>query len=278
MQPRVSIGAYIPGADSNPSLVGKFNREIGLRAAMILVYKDWSQAPFVRDQLDGIWSHGAVPMVTWEPWTASGEGTSLREIAAGRYDGYLQEAARTAAAWNRPLMVRFGQEMNGPWFPWSGNPASYRAAWRHIVTVFRRLGADKVRWVWTPYVNSGGHLSFRRYFPGDRWVDWVGLDGINWGGAFPWRSFAQIFAASYRELVRITPKPIVIAETGSGEQGGSKARWVSAMLRRQIPRMPHVRAISFWDVPDRRGDIRVNSSPPALHALRSALSQPLFRG
>jgi endoglucanase len=131
--------------------------------------------------------------------------------------------------------------------------------------------------VWTPYANSGGHRPFSRYFPGGRWVDWVGLDGINWGGAFPWRSFNQIIGASYRELVRLTSKPIVLAETGSGEQGGNKARWVSAMLRRNIPRMSHIRAIAFWDVDDRRGDLRVDSSAASLRALRSALAKPRYR-
>ncbi len=219
----VSVGAFIPGGDSNPSLIDDMARSIGRQPAMIVSYKDWSQAPFVRDQLDGIWNHGAVPMITWEPWTSSGDGISLRRVARGKYDGYVEDAARAAAAWNRPLMVRFAQEMNGPWFPWSGSPSAYRAAWRHIVRVFRRSGADRVRWVWTPYANSGGHRPFSRYFPGGRWVDWVGLDGINWGGAFPWRSFIQIFGASYRELVRLTSKPIVLAETGSGEQGGNES-------------------------------------------------------
>ena len=98
----VSVGAYISGADENPALIDNFNSEVGRQAAVILTYKDWSQAPFALDQLEGIWNHGAVPMVTWEPWDVS-----LRGIAQGDYDGYVRDAAQAAAAWNRPLMIRF---------------------------------------------------------------------------------------------------------------------------------------------------------------------------
>jgi membrane-bound metal-dependent hydrolase YbcI (DUF457 family) len=270
--PTVSIGAFIPGADQNPSLIDNFDAETGRSASFLVCYKDWSQAPFVGDQLDGIWNHGAVPLVTWEPY-----GVSLRAIARGDYDGYVWDAARTAAAWDKPLMIRFAQEMNGDWFPWGGHPAAYKAAWRHLVRIFREAGADKVRWVWNPYVNSrGGKLPFVRYFPGGKWVDWAGLDAINWGGSFPWRTFRQIIGASYQQMIRLTSKPVIVAEAGSGEQGGNKAHWLGTMLRRNIPNMGHVRAVSFWSEADPRGDLRINSSSAALEAVRSALGKPLY--
>jgi membrane-bound metal-dependent hydrolase YbcI (DUF457 family) len=269
----VSIGAYISGADNNPSLIDNFDTQVGRQAAVILTYKDWSQAPFVGDQLDGIWNHGAVPMITWEPW-----GVSLKGIARGDYDGYVREAAQAAAGWGKPLMIRFAQEMNGDWFPWGGHPVAYKAAWRHLVRVFREAGADKVHWVWNPYVNSrGGRLPFTGYFPGGKWVDWVGLDAVNWGGAFPWRTFRQIIGRSYQQMTRLTRRPMIVAETGSGEEGGSKPHWVSRMLRHNVPRMGQVRALAFWSNNDPRGDLRVDSSSAALEALRSALGKPLYQ-
>ncbi|HEU5063719.1 MAG TPA: glycosyl hydrolase [Solirubrobacterales bacterium] len=274
---RVSIGGYVPNADNNPGLIQEFGNQIGRQPAIILTYKNWDQAPFVYHQLDGIWNQGAIPMVTWESWLSSGEGISLQAIANGSHDGYLQEAARAAAGWGKPLMVRFGQEMNADWFPWGHQPAAFRAAWRHMVHLFRAEGATNVLWVWTPYVNSGGKLPFKRYYPGAKYVDWVGFDAINWGGSFAWRSFGQVFIESYRQMLRISSEPMVLAETGSGESGGYKARWLSSMLRKVIPGMRHVRAIAFWSVADHRGDIRVNSSADALWALQSSLRLPLYR-
>jgi membrane-bound metal-dependent hydrolase YbcI (DUF457 family) len=274
---RVSIGGYIPDADNNTGLIQQYGSQIGRQPAIILSYKDWTQAPFVYDQLDGIWNQGAIPMITWESWDDNGNGVSLEAIAAGHHDGYLRDAARAAAGWGRPLMVRFGQEMNADWFPWGRQPAAFRAAWRHMVRLFRVEGATNVRWVWTPYVNSGGNLPFGRYYPGAKYVDWVGLDGINWGGNFAWRSFGQIFNESYQQLLRLSSEPMMLAETGSGESGGYKGRWLRQMLHRVVPRMRHVRAILFWSVPDYRGDVRVDSSGNALGALQGALRKPLYR-
>jgi hypothetical protein len=271
----VSIGAYVPGADNNKGLIENLHVEIGRQPAILLSYKDFSQAPFVYDQLDEISATGAVPLITWEPWTDSG-GVSLEAIANGSYDGYLDDAAKAAAGWEQPLMVRFAQEPNGPWFPWGKQPRAYRAAWHHIVGVFRAAGAYNVRWVWTPYVDSGGQLAFRKYYPGDRFVDWAGLDGINWGGNFAWRTPKEVFGASYHELISFTSKPLILAETGSGESGGSKAHWISAMLNRLVPRLRHVFAVAFWSVDDYRGDIRVDSSGEALGALQRSLRRPLY--
>lgn len=282
MAQEIGIGAYIPNADNNPALIDQFGREIGHQPVLLSSYKDWSQAPFVGKQLDQIWSHGAMPMITWEPWTSSGNGISLWAIANGSYDAYVRPAARAAASWGRPLMLRFAQEMNGTWFPWSdgagGNtPRAFKAAWRHLVRIFREEGARNVKWVWTPYAEIGGRLGFVRFFPGGRWVDWAGLDGINWGGSLGWRSFKEIFARSYHKLLRLTSRPLILAEVGCGEVGGRKAAWVSTMMTRQLPRMPHVRAVVFWSAADYRGDFRVDSSPAALRAVREAARAKRYR-
>jgi membrane-bound metal-dependent hydrolase YbcI (DUF457 family) len=270
--PEVGVGAYISGADQHPSLIEDFSTEIGRPVSFLISYKEWSQVPFLHDQLEGIWEYGAVPMITWEPTE------SLSGIARGDYDGYIWDAARSAASWDKPLMIRFGQEMNGDWFTWGRQPRAFKTAWRHLVRIFREAGASKVRWVWNPYVDSrGGKFPFASFYPGDKWVDWVGLDVINWGRPYEWRTFRQILGPSYRDLIRLSSKPVIIAEVGSGEQGGSKASWLSEMLRQNIPHMRHVRAVSFWSASDPRGDLRIDSSPAALAAVRRGLSRPLYR-
>jgi Glycosyl hydrolase family 26 len=264
---RVALGAYIRGADANPGKIAAYARQVDRKAVIVGAYKDWGGQPFGRNELRSIWRTGAVPMITWEPW-----GFPMRGIARGRYDRYLRASARQAADWGKPFFLRFAHEMNGTWYPWGRHTRAvvYKAAWRHVVKVFRRAGARNAIWDWVPYVNPGGGLPFTGRFPGNRWVDWVGLDGLNWGGSFGWRSFKELFGGSYRVLKRLTAAPVMVAETGSGESGGSKVRWISRALRRQVPRMGHIRALLWWDASDPRGDIRVNSSHSALRALRSA--------
>ncbi len=149
-------------------------------------------------------------MITWEPWTSSGGDFPLRAIAAGRFDRYLRRAAGSAAHSGRPLLVRFAQEMNGDWFPWGqraeGNTGrAFRRAWKHVVNLFRFQSATNVEWVWSPNEDSGGRFQFGPLYPGDEWVNWVALDGFNWGGSVGWPSFTRVFGSTYDRLVQSLP-------------------------------------------------------------------------
>jgi mannan endo-1,4-beta-mannosidase len=277
---RVALGAYIPHADQNPSLIDSFAGRVGWQPVIVSSFKTFDQAPVYYPQLEGIYNHGAVPMVTWEPQTSSGAGIDLANVARGRYDGYLRRAAQAAANWRGPLLMRFGEEMNGPWYAWSpfhGNSAhAFVAAWRHIVRLFRREGAGNVRWVWTPYVDAGHHLPFKRFYPGDRYVDWAGLDGYNWGGSFRWRSFRKLFAGSYHTLLRLTSRPLMIGEVGCGKIAGNRAQWLRQMFRHNLPQMTHIRAVVWFDGVDRTGDLQIGKSGSALNAFRQLTNAPLY--
>lgn len=276
----VALGAYIPHADESPGLIGDFAHQVGWNPVIVISFKTFDQAPVYRPQLEGIAEQGAIPMVTWEPQTSSEGRIKLTKIAKGSFDAYIAAAAQNAAGWGRPMMIRFGQEMNGSWYPWSpasGNPArAFVRAWRHIVRIFRREGADNVQWVWAPYVETENNLPFRSFYPGDRYVDWAAVDGYNWGGGFAWKSFRALFARSYRHLRRLTDRPLMIAEVGCGEGGGSKAHWLRAMLRRNVPRMSGFRAILWYDQADEKGDLRVDTSAAALRSFRRWTDSPFY--
>jgi Glycosyl hydrolase family 26 len=280
-QGQIAIGVYLPNQWKDPSQIDAFARRVGQKPAIILTYKRWDVKPFYPPELEQIGKRGALPMVSWEPWETSGKPAKLWAIARGRYDGYLRRSAHLAKLWGKPVMARFAQEMNGSWAPWerghSGStPRSFIQAWRHVVSVFRQAGADNVIWVWCPNVNTG-HLPFMQYYPGDSWVDWVGLDGFNWGGSIGWRSFSEIFAGSYEELARRTSKPILIGETGSGQTRGDKAAWVRSAFQREMPNFSRVRAVVWYNSVD-RADFRIDSSPSALRAFRQGIAQPGYQG
>lgn len=282
--PPVSIGAFIGDSYRDPGLYDEWAQKAGHRPAVLGSYKTWTIPLIDTEQLEEIWSRDAVPIVTWEPWGEEGGPVfRLKDIASGKYDSYIHNSALSAAAWGRPLFIRFAHEMNGGWYPWgrgsNGNTAKvYKEAWRHIVRIFEAEGADNVKWVWCPNENSNGRFAFKPYYPGDRWVDWVGLDGFNWSLSPHWQSFGEIFASSYNSLVGMTERPVMIVETGSWETGGSKAEWVTNALDRELPEFTHVRAFLWWSVDDSRGDLRVDSSPAALAALRASLASPHYGG
>lgn len=279
----IALGAYVPG--DLPAAIDDYSRLVQAEPGIVSSYRYWTDPAIVPRDLDAVANRGAVPLVTWEPWGGpDGFEFPLNAITAGEFDPYIRESARDAAAWGKPLLLRFAHEMNGDWYPWGvgvgGNtPRIYVAAWRHVVRVFREEGADNVRWVWAPNVDDDGSQPFEDLFPGEAWVDLVGLDGFNWGGAYGWRSFTEIFGPSYKALGRLTGKPVIIAETGSAEDPGDKRAWILSMFGEELPKFQRIRAVVWFNRPHGdRADWRVQSSPAALAAFRSVAGRNRYRG
>ena len=287
-KPSVALGVYLPEVGEHPDRIDAYGELVGRDPVIVSDYKQWDSIPFEPKELDAIWSRGAVPMIAWEPFSYSGKRFPLREIQRGKFDRYIRESARAAREWGHPILVRFAHEMNGDWYPWGrgvegNNSYRFRAVWQRIVRLFREQGATNVQWVWTPNVNTGGELPFRDLYPGDRWVDWVGFDGFNWAQAGEWNSFTGIVDNTYEEINRISDRPMIVGETGSSDGGGDKAEWVTSALTREIPKMPRIRAVVWFDArfegaAESGGglDPRVDSSPDALQAFRAGISSPLY--
>jgi beta-mannanase len=206
---------------------------------------------------------------------------NLRAIADGQYDFYIERWAHEAKRWGGPLMIRLGHEMNATWYPWgekafANTAADFVAMWRHVVTVFRRVGADNVIWVWSP-----ARRPFEGLFPGSDYVDWTGITILNFGTVPPgwrWESFAELFAPHYEQL-KAFGKPIMIAEVASAEEGGSKAEWILQAMASLRTDFPLVRAFVWFNEPqDRFWPINwsLTSSEEAARAFRRAVRDPYF--
>jgi endoglucanase len=240
-------------------------------------YEPWYAGPLIVPHVMNAVRHcGALPMITWMPRDSPFAGASLSGIASGSYDGYLERSAAAARAWGHPLLLRPFHEMNGRWTPWAvgvrGNTvAEFVAAWRHIVTVFRSDGATNVRFVFSPNVISPNSPDFRPEYPGDRYVDWVALDGYNWGTSVRgqhWRSFRDVFAHSYDVLTSVSSRPMMIAETASSESGGDKSLWIARAFRDDMQEFPRVRAV-VWFNHRTKTSWPITSSRAALDAYRA---------
>ena len=278
--------------ETGPSLE-EFASLTGIMPKIAMWYQDWDEQwstallnpRFTTPAVE----RGATPMVTWEPWlsdekTVDQPAYALSVIASGRYDSYIWRAARETAAYKKPVFIRLASEMNGSWSSWGagvdGNtPQSFIAMWRHVVSIFRLAGASNARWVWSPNVHGTSARAFQQYYPGNSWVDDVALDGYNFGSTSggQWQSFTSVFGQSYAELASLTNKPMMIAETASAEQGGSKAAWIESIPQAIATTMPRVRALIWFDR-DKETDWRVNSSSTALAAFRGAVQSGFFSG
>ncbi len=287
----IALGIFEPGAPGDPKLIDRIAGEIGRMPAFVQWYEAWGSevSRFSErlhlDRLRAVDERGAIPFITWEPWIPA-LGADQPEyraalIAAGEYDAYLRTWAIPLAQWGKPVYIRMFHEMNAEWYPWGvvhpdTTPEDLIAAWQHVCQVFRDAGAWNVRWVWC--VDAGlGKVALDRIYPGDDFVDWVGIDGYNWGLEHPdpgWRTFDEIFSVPYRALARLTQRPVMIAETASVERGGDKAAWIANAFAALPQRYSRVRAIAWFNEKRPDGDFPVGSSPESLAAFQAAIAAP----
>jgi beta-mannanase len=176
--------------------------------------------------------------------------------------------------------------MNGNWFPWSegvnGNqPGEYVAAWRHVHDIFASVGAGNVSWVWCPNVDPTAKFQgIDSLYPGDEYVDWTGLDGYNWGPKKGgWTSFDHLYRSTYDAIAEtIAPsKPLMIAEIGSTQEGGSKADWISEALAAIPAEYPKVRGVVWFDKFDDGMDWPIETSAGASSALATGVQDAAYR-
>jgi endoglucanase len=189
-------------------------------------------------------------MVTVEPFPTSGQKTPvLTAILAGERDAEIRQLAGVARAVEpQVVLLRWGHEMDlTGLYPWStDSPASYRAAYRRVVDIFREEGATNVRWIWSPAGNSGAEA----FYPGDDVVDYVGLTILGdaeWDRLFgyPPRSFAELLRPKYR-LGAAFGKPIVVAELGVSGPPERQRAWMAATSE-ALSAYPQIRAISYFN-------------------------------
>jgi beta-mannanase len=260
---------------------------LGARAAVVGTFADWAHTPDFPSQFAaGANARGAVALISWEPWDSWRGGTdqpryALRRITAGDHDDLIDRWAAEVVHYGRPVMIRFAPEMNGDWLPWStainGNRAGdYVAAWRHVRERFRQAGARNAIWVWNPVSAYAGSAPLRTLFPGRRQVDWVGVDGYNWGAArtWGWQSYADIFGPTMRTLHALVPgRPVMIAEMGCAP-GPRRPAWVTETL--DSAHADGVAAVVWFEFA-KEVDWRLTADPATAGAAQAVLRGPGWR-
>ncbi len=272
------------GAPESGQVLDQYAAMVGRKPDIVMDYSNLSEPLLTSTEVANLSSRGETPLVSWQLYRSGYGGPTipLAEIAAGNLDSELRRAAREAKAMPfGEILIRFGHEMNGNWYGWSGDPGDFVAAWRHVVSVFRAEGATNVRWVWSANVDNGSY-PFKAYFPGDEWVDYTGLDGYNWGtagvGVNRWESLSQVFSSSYAQLTQLSSKPVIITEVSSSEIGGDKAAWIREGFLKTIPQsFPRVNAVVWFDR-NQEEDWRIDSSASSLAAYREVVASSLYGG
>lgn len=212
----------------------------------------------VNSEVKSAGQHGAMYMLTLEPWPG------LHSVNSSN----LRELTKHLKSWNSqgvPIVVRFAHEMNGSWYPWAQQPTNYISTFRKVASAVHQAPLSTMLWspndgggypvAGGPYeakpntddfrildTNKDGKLSmfddpYTPYYPGDSYVDWVGLSLYHFGSSYPWgeneiptpNKFKQKLTGTYKTTeLDETPvpnfyalfadghnKPFVLSETGA---------------------------------------------------------------
>lgn len=198
--------------DWHAKALAQYSFELGHKPAVTVLSSDFpydqeDKAILQRDIVQ-IRAHGHMMLLTLEP---------LNGLSGVTPDSAKALAADLAEFNNDgvPVIVRFGQEMNGTWQPWSQQPAQYIAAFRTLADAVH-TGAPGSAMMWAPsygggYPYPGGQFEakagtpeftaldtdadgvlttsddpYAPYYPGDDAVDWAGMSLYHWGTVYPW--------------------------------------------------------------------------------------------
>jgi mannan endo-1,4-beta-mannosidase len=215
-------------------------------------------------------SHGAVTLVDIDPGSVP-----LKSITDGKYNTFLKQYADEVKSYGHPVMISFGHEMNGTWYKWgSGHvtPATFIAAWRHIVGYFRAQGADNVTWVWTVTALDNGKYPAAKWYPGKDWVNWVAMDGYIYRKS---NDFSNTFGHTLKQVRGVAKgKPVFIGETAIGPVAG-QAKKIPGLV--EAVKKNKLLGFLWFDKNQDSGVLhqkwRIDSNAAAKKALKNALKK-----
>jgi hypothetical protein len=271
---RLMLGSYLAlsGLSLTASLALR-RRQLGREQRIVHRFYPWDG--YVPTSEPDVGRH-SILMVSWH-------GAAYDRINDGSSDRLIASVAGKLAGMNRPILLRWGWEMNGDWFEWDGshngrNPGAYVRAWRRIHGIFREHHATDVAWVWSPNWNSAPAAAwnkFQHYYPGDDYVDWVGVSGYDFAGESPTTLFSAVVDAYGSR------KPIILSETAAVDLGAhTKARWIKK-LATWAGRTPSLGAVVWFDTDTQDGtdhDFRPDTDAEALAAYRAMVRGDRFSG
>jgi mannan endo-1,4-beta-mannosidase len=143
-----------------------------------------------------------------------------------------------------PIIFRPFHEMDGDWFWWGKGHCTvqeYKQLYRFTVTYLRdSLSVHNLLYAWSPDRNFNTEEEYLAYYPGDDFVDIVGMD--NYGDLSPGNS--PSLAARKLEIVSgvAVKKNKVAAFTETGSPNIPQEKWFTEML---LPVLQHRQGIAY---------------------------------
>ncbi len=291
-------GQVFQGVAGQP--ISSYTRAVGKHPAVYEVFAAWGE--YLPGIFQDAANAQARLMIHITTASGSQEIISPQGIANGRGDAWLIALCDAMAASHQVTYVRLMAEMDGHWNPYSAynsdgssrgaahSTAAFRRAWKRVTLILRggslahinselaRLHMPRLHWsgdlprpkvamLWVPQSAGAPDIQGNQpiaYWPGQRWVDWVGTDFYS---KFP--NFTGL-SALYDEF---PGEPFVFGEYalwGSDDSGfvDQLFGWVRSH--------PRARMLIYNQGNNPEGPFRLSLYPSAAGALRRQLAGPRF--
>ncbi len=301
LPPKNKVYTGVTGSKS----VTQFAGQVGKHPSVFGFFTKWNgSSEYIYDSVERAGSRLMLHISTQDGY-GTPEAFSPREIANGDGDNYLIKTNRRIAEWGEPTYVRFLAEMNqanngyaaynhngtsrGP----SHSTAAFKDAWRRATLILRggpaanvneklaRIGLDplpngtadlpkpELAMLWVPQTEGTPNTHANRaraYWPGPKYVDWVGTDFYSKFPNFPdLETFYDDFPT----------KPFVFGEWAlwDGDDPGFVHRffdWVNGHKR--------VRMLLYNQGNLSSGPFRLTRYPASRKAIKQELKKKRFLG
>jgi mannan endo-1,4-beta-mannosidase len=261
------LGVFKPGVPPSYAPIADFAGTIGKPPNLVGYYSGWAEQ-FPSSFAQKLHSHHQIPYVQIDPTYAT-----VSKIAQGVYDAYLETYADSVREFGHAVVIGFGHEMNARWYSWGYKhvkATTFVAAWQHIVTLFRAEGADNVTWLWTINRDMPHTGPIAKWWPGQSYVTWVGIDGYY---IHPSDNFDNVFGRTIRQVRTFTNKPILLSETAVGPSAdrlGNITNLFDGLAKYKIL------GLVWFDIPSDTGvihqDWQIEGNTPAESAFRLGAS------
>jgi hypothetical protein len=266
--------------DGNAYLVNKFNDLAGKKIGVAYFSNNWFHGiHFPLDKCLSIRSTGAVPFIRIQNWVREGDKLSdagpytQKNIIAGKFDAELRDYAKSAKSFGTKLLIEYGVEVNTNSFPWSQEgPGPYKAAYRHIVNLFREEGATNVGWAF--HIDATDNNNGFKWYPGDDIIEWVGTTCY---GDYDHKGCAGSLKDFYNRFAAISKT----AKLGIFEWGYGNATDTARTLAEIPIKYPRIKLLQVWNEhvigdPQEPYDRRINSTPQNLAAYREGIANTAY--
>ncbi|MFZ5966436.1 MAG: glycoside hydrolase family 26 protein [Bacillota bacterium] len=255
----IKWGIFEYSAPKSFDFLHSLEKRVDYTFDFLVLYQSLSSSGFPMEEMENAYKNNRYVELTLQTMYLDGRDNSsiIYEILKGQYDQYFYEYAQNLKKFGHPVLFRLNNEMNGDWCPYSNYYTSkdtelFNQLWRYIYDIFEKNGVDNVLWVWNPHDGSFPNFKWNHYltyYPGDEYVDIIGMTGYNAGTYYPgekWRSFRDIYTPLYNEYMTYFEQPFMITEFGSNSVGGDKIMWIHEMFD-LMKTMKNIKVAIWWN-------------------------------